>query len=110
MSNKINTQGYFIKRLRESGYRVDRLFNHYGEMDPRTWTVVIDPGGASVFCTCYVNHTDRGEITIEMYDGGQFIPGRVKLVTSSIETVMEKLNSFDIINKTMQYNNREVKN
>jgi hypothetical protein len=107
MANKINTLGYFVNRLRSSGYRVEKIFNNFGKMDPRVWTIVIDPNGASIFCTCYVNHPDRGETTVELYDGGQFIPGKVKLVTNSVEVVMEKLNSFDIINKTARYNNNE---
>ena len=107
MANKINTLGYFVNRLRSSGYTVEKIFNNFGKMDPRVWTIVIDPNGASIFCTCYVNHPDRGETTVELYDGGQFIPGKVKLVTNSVEVVMEKLNSFDIINKTARYNNNE---
>lgn len=99
MSNKIRTKGYFKKRLRDSGYRVEDVFNNYSTLDPRAWTVVIDPGCASVMCTCYINHPDRGETLIELYDGGQFIPGRIKLQTDSIEVVLEKLHCFDIINK-----------
>ena len=44
MANKITTQSYFIKRLKDSGYLVYRLFDEYSESDPRNWTVMIDPG------------------------------------------------------------------
>ena len=102
-SNKIRTYGYFKKRLRDSGYRVEDSFRRYAGTDPRAWSLIIDPGGASIMCTCYINHPERGDTLIELYDGGQFIPGRVKINTSSIEVVMEKLNGFDIINKTNKY-------
>lgn len=105
MSNKITTQGYFKKRLRDSGYKVIDVYKSYCQTDPRAWTIVIDPGGASIFCTCYINFENQGDSFIELYDGGQFIPGRFKLSTSSIEVVMEKLNSFDIINKSYNYEN-----
>ena len=35
MANKITTQCYFIKRLKDSGYLVYRLFDEYSESDPR---------------------------------------------------------------------------
>jgi len=104
MSNKINTLGYFKKRLRDSGYRVEDVFRNFNYNDPRIWTIVIDPGVASIFCTCYVNCPEHGDTTLELYDGGQHIPGKFKVVTNSIEVVMEKLNSFDIVNKTARYN------
>lgn len=103
MANKITTKGYVKKRLRDSGYTVQDLFNSYSKVDPRAWSIIIDPGGASVICTCYINESARGETSIEFYDGGQFIPGRPKIITSSVEVVMEKLNSFDIINKRDSY-------
>jgi len=39
MANKITTQSYFIKRLKDSGYVVYKIFDQYGEADPRSWTV-----------------------------------------------------------------------
>ena len=66
MANKITTQSYFIKRLKDSGYLVYRLFDEFSESDPRNWTVMIDPGQASIFCTCYVNH---GDMFGETYSG-----------------------------------------
>ena len=97
--NKLTTMGYFKKRLRDSGYRVEDLYRSYSHGDPRTWSVVIDPGVASVFCTCYENAEQQGETYFEIYDGGQFIPGRFKVQTSSIEVFVEYLTKFGIINK-----------
>lgn len=111
MANKLTTLGYFKKRLRDSGYMVDDLFRNYSPMDPRGWTVVIDPGVASVMCTCYINankdgmdQSQVGDFYFELYDGGQFIPNRFVLKTSSIETLIEYLVKFGINNKSQQYN------
>ena len=54
-ASKPTTLSYFVKRLRDSGYVVDELYTRYGDMDARQWTVVIDPGNASVFCTMIEN-------------------------------------------------------
>jgi len=106
MANKLTTMGYFVKRLRDSGYVIDRGFNGYSMIDSRSWTVVIDPGCASIFCTCYQNDPEPGSHYFEMYDGGKFIPGRLKLETNSIETFIEYLVKFGINNKSNYYNNR----
>ena len=53
--NKIKTPGYFIKRLRDCKFGVLRVFQGYGIHDCRRWTVLVDPGGASVYVTCYNN-------------------------------------------------------
>jgi hypothetical protein len=100
MANKLTTMGYFLKRLRDSGYVADRLYTRYPYSDPRAWSVIIDPECAAVFCTCYINHNEPGETYFEIYDGGQFIPGRWKIKTSSIEVFIEHLNKFGITNKS----------
>jgi hypothetical protein len=101
--NKVTTCSYFIKRLRDSGYVVDKLFSEYAESDPRSWTVIVDPQVASILITCYNNHNDLGEEYFEMHDGGQFIPERFKIKTSSIEVVVEYLVKFNINNKASSY-------
>jgi hypothetical protein len=101
--NKITTCSYFIKRLRDSGYVADRIFGDYNTGDPRSWTVIIDPGVASVFATCYNNHSDLGEEYFELYDGGQYIPENFKIKTSSIEVIIQYLIKFGINNKASTY-------
>lgn len=104
MANKLTTLGYFMKRLRDSGYVVDRLYTNYSVTDPRAWSVVIDPYCASIFCTCYQNDPELNASYFEMYDGGQFIkPGRVKIETSSIEVFIQYLVQFGINNKSRYY-------
>ena len=103
--NKLTTLGYFKKRLRDSGYIVDDLYKAYSQVDPRAWSVVIDPHCASVFCTCYENDPELGESYFEIYDGGQFIkPGRVKIKTNSIEVLISHLVKYGINNKSADYN------
>lgn len=99
MANKLTTLGYFLKRLRDSGYVANKLFVDYGYSDPRSWSIVIDPGGSSVFCTCFVNDPFIGETFFEFYDGNQYIPGRLNIKTSSFEVVIEHLNRIGILGK-----------
>ena len=103
MSNKLTTLGYTLKRLRDCGYYSHKLFTGYGDADPRMWTIMIDPGCASVFCTCYVDDPLIDATYLELYDGGQYIPGRFKIKTDSFEVLIEKLVSFGINNKSVTY-------
>jgi hypothetical protein len=101
--NKVTTCSYFIKRLRDCGYVVDKIFDNYSKIDPRTWTAVIDPQVSSVMVTCYNNHNDMGEEYFEIYDGGQYVPDRFKIKTSSVEVIVEYLVKFGINNKSSTY-------
>lgn len=114
MANKLTTLGYFKKRMRDCGYIVDDLFRGYSHLDPRSWTVIIDPGCASIFCTCYVNankddikQSQIGDFYFELYDGGQFIPGKFLVKTSSIEVLIEYLVKFGINNKSSFKQNKQ---
>jgi len=102
--NKLTNSSYFIKRLKDNGYVVLKLFDNYAITDNRTWTVVIDPGGASVFCTCYLNYSHEPEnrsYYFELYDGGRYIPSsKLKISTESIEILIEYLKKFKIVSKT----------
>lgn len=104
--NKLTTQSYFIKRLKDSGYVVYKLFDEYSDVDPRKWTIIIDPKGASLFCTCYENYDELDKSFFEFHDGGQFVPYKLKITTDSLEVVLEYLNNFNIINKHVSYNNK----
>ena len=96
MANKLTTLGYLLKRFRDSGYKANKLFAEYNTSDPRAWTILIDPSGASVFCTCYINDPFIGESYFELYDGNQYIPGRLKIKTSSFEILVEHLVRYNI--------------
>lgn len=97
MANKLTTLGYTLKRFRDSGYIADKLFTNYSSKDPRAWTLVIDPGGLSIFCTCYINDPYIGQTFFELYDGGQYLPGRLKIQTSSFEVIIEHLVKHNIL-------------
>ena len=73
--NKLKTAGYFIKRLKDNDFVTLRIFDKYSELDPRKWTVLVDPGGASVYITCFENTPFKGEY----------------LRTDSIEVVVQRL-------------------
>lgn len=99
MSNKITTQSYFVKRLKDCGYEVWKLYDAYHEGDARAWTIIIDPNLASVFCTCFINHETWNESYFEFWDGGRFIPQRFKIHTDSIEVIVSHLVKYGINNK-----------
>ena len=70
ISNKLKTAGYTIKRLKDNGFVVLKMFNAYSESDPRRWTILIDPGRSSVYLTCFHNKENINEIMFEFDDGG----------------------------------------
>jgi hypothetical protein len=110
MSNKITTLGYTLKRFRDCGYIVHRLFADYKESDPRAWTLLIEPGATSVFCTCYINDPYIGETFFELYDGNQYIPGRMKIQTSSFEVLVGHLIRNNITPSTKILTDRDILN
>jgi len=91
VSNKIKTAGYFIKRLKDSGFVVFKMFNAYSEIDPRRWTVLVDPGVSSVYITCYSNKNEINEILFEIDDGGNNFNKGTYLKTESVETLIRLL-------------------
>lgn len=96
--NKLKTAGYFIKRLRDNGFVVLKMFAFYAQADPRRWTILINPGGQSVFITCYVTSDGTGEYLFEISDGGQRIPKNYHLKTDSIQVVIGFLLNHGVSN------------
>lgn len=91
VSNKIKTPGYFIKRLKDSGFVVFKMFNAYSDTDPRRWTVLVDPGLTSVYITCFSNKNEINEVLFEIDDGGNNFSKGTYLKTESIETLINLL-------------------
>jgi|TARA_R110002020_G_scaffold137052_7_gene305753 hypothetical protein len=89
--NKLKTAGYFIKRLKDNDFVTLRIFDKYSESDPRKWTVLVDPGGTSVFITCFENTPFKGEYLFSFNDGNQNFNNNFSLKTDSIEVVVSKL-------------------
>lgn len=99
-TNKITTKSYFIKRLRDCGYKVDKLDIEFQDDDSRRWMVLLDGGLSSLYITCHKSSA------FSFYDGGRFMAENVKLATDSIEVVVEYLNKRGIINKHFNYGSR----
>jgi hypothetical protein len=96
--NKIRTAGYFIKRLRDNGFIVLKMFFRYGKHDPRRWTLLVDPSGASVFITCYENKDFMDEIMFEFNDGGVKFPKNYSIKTDSLEVIIQHLITNGVCN------------
>jgi hypothetical protein len=94
--NKITTQGYFVRRLRDSGYVTSRVYDRYNETDARKWTVVIDPTGDSVMVTCWDNGEWPYRGLYEFADGGDKVPKGYHINTDSIDVILSHLNQFNI--------------
>jgi len=89
--NKIRTNGYFVKRLRDSGFVVLKIFNRYGKHDPRRWTVLVDPSGSSVFITCLTNKESLNDVIFEVHDSGVNFATNYSIQTDSIEVIINYL-------------------
>jgi hypothetical protein len=89
--NKITTGSYFIKRLRDSGFVTIRLFKDYAMLDPRRWSIMVDPGGASLIITCYESKEFRGDIVFEFNDGNNKFIKNFNLKTKSMEVIITTL-------------------
>jgi hypothetical protein len=97
--NKLKTPGYFIKRLKDNDFVTLRIFDKYDTSDPRRWTVLVDPTGASVFITCFENMPFKGEYLFSFDDGNQCFKGNFSLKTDSIEVVVQRLLSAGVRQK-----------
>ncbi len=91
VKNKIKTAGYFIKRLKDNGFVVLKIWNAYNTADPRRWTVLVDPGYHSVFVTCFTNKDEKGEVLFEIDDGGNNFNKGFYIKTDSIEVIVNNL-------------------
>jgi hypothetical protein len=89
--NKLSTPSYFIKRLKDNGFVTFKIFKNYAESDPRRWTILVDPGIASIYVTCYENKAFKGDVLFEFSDGGQLLPKNFSIKTNSIEVIVTKL-------------------
>lgn len=101
--NRISTQGYFIKRLKDSGYVVWRMFDKYSIADNRKWTLLVNPGQESVFVTCKVNVDERAAPPhFDIYDPRQVVNMRT-VVTDSIEVLINHMIELNITPDSIEY-------
>jgi len=99
--NKLKTPSYFIKRLRDNGFIVIKLFSVYSKVDSRRWTVMVNPTERSVFITCYLNKNEYGDVSFELNDGGFNIPKNMSINTSSIEVIIDFLITHGVSNNRL---------
>lgn len=107
--NKITTLSYFIKRLKDNGFEVWKIFNKYSDYDNRKWTVLINPGVESIFITCCVNHSEMYDVVFSFNDGGQVVSrNNLKIATSSMEVIIAHLIERNVSQpyKPTQYNDQ----
>ena len=95
MKNKVTTCGYFIKRLRDNGYIVNRIFNDYNSADSRRWTILINPKQVALYITCYMNKDWYGDLVFELNNGNEF--KNLQLKTDSMEVIITKLFEKNIL-------------
>lgn len=96
--NNLYTPSYFMKRMKDNGYGVWKIFDKYGPHDSRYWTMLIDPGGYSVYVTCYFNRDELKDVCFELNDGGVRIPRNFIIKTESVQTFINNLLQFGIDN------------
>lgn len=97
MANNIDTPGYFIKRLRDAGFIVIRLFDKFAPEDSRKWMVCVNPSQESVIITCYNTFgEDRDLIKFQIDDGNVKWPKNFFLNTSSINIVIAELKDKEV--------------
>lgn len=104
VKNKITTESYFVKRLKDSKFITYKIFNKYAHSDPRRWTILVDPEQSGVYITCYENKEFRGESMFEFYDGGNKFPSNFSLKTSSMEVIV-----YTLLEKGVQQHSHEAK-
>lgn len=86
--NRIDTQSYFLKRIRDCGYNAVKLYDGYVDSDPRKWTLLIDPRGINLMITCYKNRFEEEDYQFEFNDGGNLFPMNYCIRTVSMEVVI----------------------
>ncbi len=101
--NKLKTPSYFVKRLRDNGFIVLKLFAVYSKSDPRRWTVMVNPSERSVLITCYNNKNSFGDVSFELNDGGVNIPKNMFINTSSIEVIVDYLITHGVGNNALYH-------
>lgn len=87
--NNIHTLSYFKKRLKDNGYIVWDIMNSYSGVDPRKWTVLLNPSIESIYITCMVNRETIGDAPeFQLDDGGMRFQKNLTLKTSSMEVLI----------------------
>ena len=104
MKNKISTLGYFVKRLKDNGFVVWKIFNKYNIGDPRKWTVLINPSFQSVYITCMINLEGLDDTPAFMFDDGNvYIKKNTLIKTTSMESIITHLVENNVTQDVEQF-------
>lgn len=82
MKNRLYTKSYFVKRLRESGFKVQVVFDKYNPSGHRYWTIVVDPGRKDVMITCFKKNSDDYSFTVQTEHISNY-----SLITQSMDVI-----------------------
>ena len=110
--NNITTKSYLVKRLKDSGYDINKLDNIvYDKNDKRKFSILLDNGGNSIIITVYKDEkiempdgkTKTLQGKIQFYDGGRIHNAHLNHRTESVEVIYEYLNEKGVVNKHYTY-------
>ena len=101
--NKLSTQGYFIKRLKDNGYVVWRIFDKYNVGDNRKWTILVNPGFQSVYITCLVNMECIDDTPVFCFNDGGYIRSDIQIKTNSFEKILTHMIESKITPESDKY-------
>jgi len=95
-TNNITTRSYLVKRLKDSGYTVDKLDIKYSPEDKRKYSILMDNGYHSIIITCYKDGY------FHFNDGGKSFH-KLRYSADSVEVLVDILNSYHIFSKHWSY-------
>ena len=102
--NKPTTLSYFTKRLKDNNFVVWKVFNKYSSVDPRKWTVMVNPGEESIYITCYVNVYEKGDCVFEFNDGRKSLDRiNLRISTASMEVIINHLLKHNVSQDSEMY-------
>jgi len=94
--NKLYTQSYFIKRLKDSNIFVKPLIK-YSENDIRKWTIIIEPEKYNILCTCYKENSKNYCFKFDCQQ-----KSNINVTTLSMKTIIENIKN--LIDGTDKFN------
>lgn len=87
ISNHLYTKSYFIKRLIEKKFYVQKIVDRYPKYDSRYWTLLINPGRNNFFITC-LRSKDLEKTQFRIYAKNDV---NIVIETESMEVIISTL-------------------
>ena len=82
-----------MKRMKDNGYVVWKMYNKYSYMDSRLWTVLVNPGAESVYITCRKDMS-QGKLSLPEFEFNHDymkLQKNLKVRTLSMEVIINTL-------------------